>query len=80
MSLRYAPPQMGEDPPVLQLSVRKGVVMMVRKVLGILLCVGIVSLVSGCYCYPPGYYPRYGHHHWRYSYAYPSQAYAQHYK
>jgi hypothetical protein len=36
--------------------------MMVRKVLGILLCVGIVSLVSGCYCYPPGYYPGYGRH------------------
>jgi len=49
--------------------------MMVRKVLGILLCVGIVSLVSGCYCYPPGYHPGYGRHHSRFSYAYPSKAY-----
>jgi hypothetical protein len=31
---------------------------MVYKVLGMLLCVGVMSLVSGCYCYPPGYYPR----------------------
>jgi hypothetical protein len=54
--------------------------MMAHKVLGILLCVGIVSLVSGCYCYPPGYYPGYGRHHSRFSYAYPSKAYAQHYE
>lgn len=80
MSLRHAPPQEGGDPLVLRLSVRRGVLMMVRKVLGILLCVGIVSLVSGCYCYPPGYYPGYGRHHSRFSYVYPSKAYAQHYE
>jgi hypothetical protein len=27
------------------------------QTLGILLCIGVMSLVSGCYCYPPDYYP-----------------------
>jgi hypothetical protein len=30
---------------------------MAYKMLGILLCIGVMSLVSGCYCSPPGYYP-----------------------
>jgi hypothetical protein len=30
---------------------------MAYKMLGVLLCIGAMSLVSGCYCYPPGYYP-----------------------
>jgi len=47
---------------------------MVYKVLGILVCIGVMSLVSGCYCYPPGYY----HHPHRYSSALPYRSYAHH--
>ena len=46
---------------------------MVYKALGMLLCIGVMTLVSGCYCYPPGYYP---HRHW-YSSAPPSGSYSQ---
>jgi hypothetical protein len=45
---------------------------MVYKALGMLLCIGVMSLVSGCYCYPPGYYPR----PYRYSSAPPYKPYA----
>ena len=47
---------------------------MVYKVLGILLCISVMSLVSGCYCYPPGYYP----HPHRYSSAPSYRSYAHH--
>ena len=47
---------------------------MVHKVLGILLCIGVMSLVSGCYCYPPGYYP----HPHRYSSVPSYRSYAHH--
>jgi hypothetical protein len=47
--------------------------MMVYKALGILLCIGVMTLVSGCYCYPPGYYP---HPHRWYSSAPPYRSYA----
>jgi hypothetical protein len=47
---------------------------MVYKMLGILLCIGVMSLVSGCYCYPPGYYP----HPHRYSSVFPYRSYAHH--
>ena len=50
---------------------------MVHKVLSILLCVGIVSLLSGCYCYPAGFYH---HHAYRHSYASPSPSNAPHVK
>jgi hypothetical protein len=39
---------------------------MAKKVLFILLCVASVSMLSGCYCYPPGYYPAYRPYHHRY--------------
>jgi hypothetical protein len=48
---------------------------MVYKKLGILLCIGVMSLVSGCYCYPPGYYHPHPH---RYSSAPPYKSYAHH--
>lgn len=50
---------------------------MLHKILYILLCMGIVGLVSGCYCYPypPGYYH---HRAYRYSYASPFQSHAHH--
>jgi len=47
---------------------------MVYKALGILLCIGVMSLVSGCYCYPPGYYP----HPHRYSSVPSYRSYAHH--
>jgi hypothetical protein len=49
---------------------------MVYKVLGMLLCISVMSLVSGCYCYPPGYYPR-GH---RYSSISSYRPYSHHAK
>ena len=61
-------------PLILGSSARRGVLIMVYKVLGILLCVGVMSLVSGCYCYPPGYYP----HPHRYSSVPSYRAYAHH--
>jgi hypothetical protein len=48
---------------------------MVYKALDILLCIGVMSLVSGCYCYPPGYYHPRSH---RYSSAPPYRSYAHH--
>jgi hypothetical protein len=48
---------------------------MVYKVLGILLCLGVLSLVSGCYCYPPGYYHPRPH---RYSSIPPYRSYTHH--
>jgi hypothetical protein len=44
---------------------------MVYKALGLLLCIGVMSLVSGCYCYPPGYY----HHPHRHSSVSPYRSY-----
>src|SRR5439155_25197847 len=44
-------------PLIVGSSARRGVATMVYTALGILLCIGVMSLVSGCYCYPPGYYP-----------------------
>ena len=52
---------------------------MAQKVLCILLCVGVVSLVSGCYCYPIGAYPgSYRHHAYRYSSVSPVPSYTHH--
>jgi hypothetical protein len=51
---------------------------MARTVLWILCCMSVMSLVSGCYCYPPGYYPGSYHHGYRYSSLYPAPSYAQH--
>jgi hypothetical protein len=44
------------------------------KVLGMVLCIGVLSLISGCYCYLPGYY----HHPHRYSSAPPYRSSAHH--
>ena len=61
-------------PLILGSSGRRGVSTMVYKALGILLCIGVMSLVSGCYCYPPGYYP----HPHRYSSVPSYRSYAHH--
>ena len=61
-------------PLILRPSAQRGVSTMIYKVLGLLLCIGVMSLVSGCYCYPPGYHP----HPHRYSSAPPYQSYAHH--
>ena len=47
---------------------------MVYKVLGIPTCIGVMTLVSGCYCPPWHYHPR-PH---RYSSAPPYRSYAHH--
>ena len=61
-------------PLILGSSGRRGVSTMVYKALGILLCIGVMSLISGCYCYPPGYYP----HPHRYSSVPSYRSYAHH--